>query len=184
MKAVTTFVRNPNEHPLPPRMIISAPKTRGRPQVECRIRIASEDDAKIAARHEVPVSVLSADRVSDLGYPVRFPSELVIARSILSAVETPFRTIPFVSETAARDLRPEDHAVAMLRLDMIGARALVDRNPTWDRPYLARRVFEEHLEWPAAYVRFSDTLPQIPTVPDALDRERLERRLAKHRVRS
>jgi hypothetical protein len=131
-------------------------------------------------RANLPVHLFTAKQVTDLGYPIRFPTRVVVARSLLPIVDSTLGTIPFASDQAATSPRPEDAAVAMLRFDMIGARALVDRNPEWDPTYLTRRIWEENLAGRATYVRFFDILPLVPQMGEALDRTALERKLRKN----
>ncbi len=110
-----------------------------------------------------------------------FPSRAVVARSFRPLVEIDLGTIPFASTEAATFPRDEDVIVAMLRLDMVGARAIWDRNrKRLSASYLLRRILEEEVERRAGFVRFSDVLPGVPKSEEALDPERLERKLQKH----
>ncbi|MGA9839501.1 MAG: hypothetical protein WBS16_03590 [Thermoplasmata archaeon] len=70
--------------------------------------------------------------------------------------------------------------MAMLRFDMIGARALLDRNSKWDPRYLTQRIWEEGLGRRAAYVRFFDVLPLTPREGESIERSALERKLRKN----
>jgi hypothetical protein len=181
MRTDLTLVREPTDRTLPTSVFIPAERPPHRPFARYeRIRIRSENDARAARRANLPLYVLSAEDVTALGYPVRFPPRLVVARSLEPIVESVLRTIPFVSEEAARSPRPEDSAIAMLRVDAIGARALVDRNPTWNADYLTRRIWEERLDRRATFVRFFDVLPLAPRVGESIDRAALERKLRKN----
>ncbi len=180
MRLEPRLIREGGEHPLPKRIAIPVPPPRGRPRYEYRLRIDSEDDAETAHRHDLPLHPLTSKQVTDLGYPIRFPTRLVVARSLVPLVETTLGTIPFASERAALLPRPEDTAVAMLRFDMIGARALVDRNPKWNRTYLTRRIWEEDLGPRATFVRFFDVLPLVSKEGESMDRAALERKLRKN----
>lgn len=180
MKVESAFIRESGEYPLPARIAIPLSKPTGRPRVEYRLRVESEDDARLVQRRGQPLFALTAKRVTELGYPIRFPTRLVVARSILPLVESSLGTIPFVSEEAARSPRPEDVAIAMLRFDMIGARVLLDRNPDWDSRYLTRRVWEENLVSRATFVRFFDVLPFLPKEGEAISRTALERKIRKN----
>jgi hypothetical protein len=184
MRFEPTLVREDGEHPLPKHIGIPIARARGRPRFEYRLRINSEHDAETARRHGIPVHSLTAKRVTDLGYPITFPSRLVLATAVIPRVETTLRTIPFVSELAARSPRPEDTAVALLRFDMIGARALLERNPAWNSNYLTRRIWEEGLGRRATFVRFFDILPLTPRVGNSLERAALERKLRKNPLES
>ncbi len=180
MKLEPTLLRERGEHPLPKHIGVPIPSPRGRRRHEYRLRIISENDARTAQRHGLPLHPLTSQQVTDLGYPIRFPTRLVVAQSLLPLVETNLGTIPFISEMAARSPRPEDAAVAMLRFDMIGARALLDRNPKWNRTYLTRRIWEEDLGRRATFVRFFDVLPSLLRVGESLGEGELHRKIRKN----
>jgi hypothetical protein len=180
MKLAPTLLREEGEHPLPKHIGVPVRKPRGRRRYQYRLRIDSEFDAETAHRHDLPLHTLTAKRVTELGYPVRFPTQLVVAKALLPLLETGLGTIPFASEKAARVPRAEDTAVAMLRLDMIGARALVDRNPEWDPLYLTKRIWEEDLGLRSTFVRLFDVLPLIPREGEPIGRAALERKLRKN----
>ncbi|MGP8077763.1 MAG: hypothetical protein ACLQD8_03695 [Thermoplasmata archaeon] len=180
MRLEPTLLREGGEHPLPKHIGIPVAQPRGRPRYEYRLHIDSEDDAETARRHGVPLHPLTSNRVTNLGYPITFPTRLVVAEAVLPLVDTTLGTIRFVSEVAARSPRPEDTAVAMLQFDMIGARALLDRNPKWDPMYLTRRIWEEGLGRRATFVRFFDVLPHTPTEGESIGRAALERKLRKN----
>jgi hypothetical protein len=181
MRAKLSLVREPTDRALPQSVFVPAERPPHRPIARYeKVRIRSERDAEIARKAKLPVHLLTANRVTELGFPIRFPPRVIVAESILPIVETTFGTIPFASERAARSPRPEDVAIAMLRFDMIGARALVDRNPSWDRAYLTRRIWEENLWRRATFVRFFDVLSLAPKEGKSLGRAELERKLRKN----
>jgi hypothetical protein len=181
MRANLSLVREPTDRSLPPSIFVPKERKAHRPPALYeRVVVRSEDDARIARKANVPLFPLTADRVTSLGYPIEFPPLLVVARSVLPLVESTLTTIPFASEEAARSPRPEDVAVAMLAFDRIGARALIDRNPKWDRRYLTRRIWEENALRTATMVRLFDVLPYLPKDGDAPDRAALERKLRKN----
>jgi hypothetical protein len=181
MKLDTVVLRESGEHPLPRSLAVPVPTPNHRPQTEYRFRVRSPADVEALQRHHLPIHLLTAERVSELGYPMVFPSQAVIARSFQPLVEINLGTIPFASTEAAASPRDEDVVVAMLRFDMVGARAIWDRNrKRLDANYLLRRILEERLERRASFVRFSDFLPGIPQSAEALDPERLDRKLRKH----
>lgn len=178
MRADVTLVREPTDRTLDPEVFVRSARPFHRPVTRYdRVRIRSEKDVETARRAGVPIHLLLSERVSALGYPIRFPPRLVVPETFRPLVETVLPTLPFASERAARNPRPEDVAVAMLRVDMIGARALFDRNPKWDRDYILRRVWEEGLERRAAFVRFFDVLPSIPKTDQAIGRKALAEKL-------
>lgn len=164
-----------------PQVFVPAPEPRGRPRIEYRLRVACEKDIEVARRYDLPVHALTAEQVTNMGYPIDFPTRVVAARSFLPILETPLGTIPFVSEDAARSPRPGDVIVAMLRFDSIGARAIYDRNSErMDATYLLSRILEENAVRRANFVRFFDVLPSLPRVGEALGRAELERKLRKN----
>ncbi len=181
MRLETTVLRDPGEHPLPGGVAFPVPKTNHRPPTEYRFRVGSEKDVEAMNRHGLPIHLLTARRVSELGYPMVFPSMAVVARSFHPLVEMRLTTIPFVSIEAATSPKDEDTVVSMLQFDMIGARAIFDRNrERFDSTYVLRRILEERMERRASFVRFSDVLPGIPTSSDAIDRDALDRKIHKH----
>ncbi len=181
MRLATVVHREPGEHPLPRALAVPIPTPNHRPPTEYRFRVRSEADVEALHRHRLPIHLLTAKKVTAMGYPIVFPSRAVIARTFRPLVETELATIPFVSAEAATSPRDEDVVVAMLRFDMIGARAIWDRNrERLNSDYLLRRILEEGAERRAAFVRFSDFLPGIAESADALDPERLSRKLRKH----
>ncbi|MGC2289366.1 MAG: hypothetical protein WA688_05860 [Thermoplasmata archaeon] len=181
MRTDLTLVREPTDRALPASVFVPAERPPHRPLARYeKLRIRSEDDARTAQRVNLPLHLLTAANVTALGFPIRFPTRLVVARSVLPLVETALRTIPFASEEAARAPRPEDVAVAMLRVDAIAARALLDRNPAWDPDYLTRRIWEERLDRRATLVRFFDVLPSAPRVGEPIPAADLARKLRKN----
>ena len=181
MRMQATMLREPGKHAPPSRLLIPVEQPRGRPRKEYRLRVETEEDATILNRHDVPVHALTSTEVTDLGYPVQFPPVLIVAITYRPLIETSMRTIWFTSEKAAQTPRLEDRIVAMLQVDSLGARALLDRNQTEvDSSYLARRIYEESLDRRATFVRFHDVLPQLIPAGDSIDREELERKLAKN----
>ncbi|MGA7924204.1 MAG: hypothetical protein WCA77_09530 [Thermoplasmata archaeon] len=138
-------------------------------------------DAETARRHRVPLHALTSRKISELGYPVQFPTVLVAAESVIPLVDSPLRIIPFRSAEAARDPRTEDTVIEMLHIDSIGARALLDRNRVrMDTTYLLRRILEERLERRATFVRFSEVIPALPRVGESLSADALARKLRKN----
>ncbi|MGP8076162.1 MAG: hypothetical protein ACLP8Y_05460 [Thermoplasmata archaeon] len=185
MRADLTLVREPTDRTLPPSVFVLAERPSHRPVARYeKIHIRSERDAETVRKANLPLHLLTAKQVTDLGYPIRFPPRVVVARSLLPIINSELGTIPFLSEKAARSPRPEDVAVALLRFDMLGARALLDRNPRWDATYLTRRIWEEDLGRRATFVRFFDVLPRVPKEGEALDRASLERKLRKNPART
>jgi len=181
MRTDLTLVREPSDRTLPPSVFIHAKRPAHRPVARYeRIVIRSEQDAEAVRKANLPVRPFTAKWVTDLGYPIRFPSRLIVARSLVPILDTSLGVIPFASEEAVRAAHPEDAAVAMLRFDMVGARVLLDRNPKWDKDYLTRRIWEENLGRRATFVRFFDVLSRVPREGRELGRVELARKLRKN----
>lgn len=181
MRVDLALVREPTDRTLPRSVFVPAERASHRPVARyAKIVIRSEHDAELVRKANLPVRVFNATWVTQLGYPIRFPTRLIVARSLLPIVDTNLGVIPFTSEEATRSPHVEDSAIAMLRFDMIGARALVDRNPKWDREYLTRRIWEEGLGRRATFVRFFDVLPHAPREGRELDSVELARKLRKN----
>ncbi|MGI0156423.1 MAG: hypothetical protein ACREDE_09890, partial [Thermoplasmata archaeon] len=177
----TIVLREPGEHPLPRGIAIPVPKPMGRPRIEYRFRVRSAEDAEVLRHRKLPVHSVTAERITELGYPIRFPTVLVAAGTMIPLIETHLRTIPFVSEDAARSPRDEDAIVAMLRIDMLGARAIWERNPgKLNATYLLGRLLQERLERRANLVRFFDVLPSLPRVGPAIGSAELNEKLSKN----
>jgi hypothetical protein len=179
MHAVSYFVRSGEARI--PAVFVAAPIPRGRPRVRFLVRISTEEDADSANNASIPLFALTSDTITALGYPVRFPSQLVVARSILRAVETRFRTISFVSEEAALRPRIEDVTLAFSNVDPIAARVVLERNRAdVDPEYLLKRVLSENLEARATYARFFDLAPALPRVGPSISVKSLEREFRKN----
>jgi|HubBroStandDraft_1064217.scaffolds.fasta_scaffold42377_3 hypothetical protein len=176
------LVRAPGERLPPTELLIPIHKGRGRPTVEYRLKVHRHEDVELLRRKHLPLYLLTSERVTALGYPIRFPSELVVSRSLLSAVETSYRTIPFVSEAAVARPRIEDIALAFLTLRPIAARVLLERNRAEVDPnYLLKRVLTENLEEPASYARLFDLAPALPRTGPSIPVAALEREFRKNR---
>lgn len=179
MQLVSSFVRS--DEARTPSIFVPIATTRGRPQVNLRVRVSSEVEAEEANKNHVTLFALTSRTVTALGYPIRFPTQLVVARSVLPAVETTLRTIPFVSEEAAARPRIEDIAVALLSFDPVVARVILERNrEDVDPDYLLKRVLTENVERLAASVRFFDLAPALPRIGKPISTTNLERELVKN----
>jgi len=179
MELVSSFVRS-NEAEIPSYFVPVQPH-RGRPSVRHQVHIRDEDDAESAHRDGVPLFLLESSTVTAMGCPMRFPPQLVVARSIQPAVESPFRQIGFISEAATLNPRVEDVAVALLDLDPVIARVLLERNKDAVRPdYLLKRVLTENKERLASWVRFFDLADSLPRVGKSIPAENLAREFGKN----
>lgn len=179
MRAVTTFYRTGEDRT--PSVFVPVPPTRGRPPAEYRLHISVPEDIEVARRSGVAVALLSSAVVTALGYPMTFPPEVIASATVAPAIETSFDVICFVSEAAVRNPRVEDIALALLHLDPIAARVVLERNrESVDPAYLTKRVLQEDLEAEATRVRFFDIAPSIPQVGTPLSAESIARQLRKN----
>jgi hypothetical protein len=176
MHEAVYLVHDTGNRRVPPGILISERRANHRPKELHRLRLAATEDVEKARRIHQPVSLLTWEKVTALGYPMRFPPNLIVAKTLLRAVDTGFRTIPFVDEEAARNPEIEDVIVAMLHVDTLAARALALRNRGLVDPVrLMQRVVREQEERRATLVRLQDVAPTIPSIGPALPRAQLER---------
>ncbi len=179
MRLSATFVRSGEART--PTVFVPIRPARGRPQVSLRAHIFTEADVDEARWNNVPLFALKSKTVTALGYPIRFPTQLVVARSVLPAVETPYRVIPFVSEVSAARPRLEDVAIALLSLDPIASRVVLERNRRdVDADYLLKRVLTENVERLASFVRYFDLAPALPHLGNSIPQSSLEREFRKN----
>lgn len=164
MRAATILLRDPGEPPLPPAFVPEAHPFH-RPQTKYRLHIDSAGDVEAVRRRGLSISLFPPERSEALGYPLWFRPRVIVARDLLSAVETSLPTIPFVEGQAARDPTLEDYIVAMLRIDLLGARRIAYENrKKLDRTRLLKRVLQENLEGRAYRVRLDNFAPGLPKV--------------------
>jgi hypothetical protein len=179
VRTVSSFVRT-DEDPMPS-VFVREPRPRGRPPVRYRALITTPEGVETARKSGVPVYLLDPRVVTALGYPMDFHPELVVARSVLGVVDTSYRIIPFRSEEAVIRPRLEDIALALLSINRLAARAVLDRNrDNLDADYLLKRVLQEELSGRATTVRFFDVVPALPRVGRALPKDAIERQLRKN----
>jgi hypothetical protein len=179
MELVSNFVRS-NETEIP-HYFVPVQSRRGRPPIRLRVMIRNEEDAERANRDGVPLFALESRTVTAMGCPMRFPTQLVVAKSIQPAVESPLRQIEFISEQATLNPRVEDIAVALLDIDPVIARVLLERNRDAIRPdYLLKRVLTENKERVASWVRFFDLAESLPRVGKSISEVNLAREFGKN----
>ncbi len=172
------LVRSAQERGLPRDLIVRDPRPSHRPRERLALRIARPEDVDRVRRFKLPIFVVREDQLEMLGYPMRLAPLVVAARVLEPALRSDLRVVTFVSEEAARRPRLEDLLVAILKVDPIAARALLERNrDLLDLAYLTKRVYQEDLEPAATAVRFQDVLdlPPAGEVPAAAAIERLAR---------
>lgn len=163
MQLEAKLIRSDREKRIPIRLLRREAKEPHRPRGRYRLVIRDTDDAQIAKRENLPLFPIRDDMVTMLGYPMRFPTILVVARAARSAIESKLPVVEFLSERAVINPRIEDIMIAMLRFDPLAARALISRNlDLVDKTYLVKRIYQEDLEEDATRVRLHELLPFSP----------------------
>lgn len=179
MRIETAFTRTGEDRT--PSVFRPVRSTRGRPPIAYRLRINGPKDVEVARRSGAAVALLDSALVTALGYPMAFPPVVVVAAGVASAIDSTLPIVPFVSEAAVRAPRIEDIALALLEVDPIAARAVLERNrEAVDPTYLAKRVLQEDREVAACRVRFFDLAPLIPRIGTPLPAVSLARHLRKN----
>ena len=182
MEIALAFVKGPGETAPAPSVFIPIPAATGRPKTEYRLRVENPAQVEEARRARAPVYLLTEDTVQALGYPLNMPPSLVVARSILGAIETTYPVVSFVSEEAVSRPRVEDVAIALLAIDAVGSRIILESNrDEVDPDYLLRRVVEERVIPVATSVRFQDLSPGIPRLGPSVSEAFLARKIRKSR---
>lgn len=175
MQVDTTLTRSSSDRGIPRAILRAEGKKPHRPRCRYRLVIRDARDAQIAKRENLPVFPVRDDMVTMLGYPMRFPTFIVVPRAVRSAIESDPPVIEFLSERAVSNPRIEDIMIAMLRFDPLAARALISRNlDLVDKTYLAKRIYQEDLEEDATRIRLHELLPFSP-VGAALPARAIER---------
>lgn len=163
MRLDTALVRGDTDRAIPTSILRTEAKKPHRPRSRYRLVIRDANDAQIAKRENLPVFPIRDDMVTMLGYPMRFPTIIVVTRSARSAIESDLLVVEFLSERAVSNPRIEDIMIAMLRFDPLAARALIHRNlDLVDKTYLAKRIYQEDLEEDATRVRLHELVPFSP----------------------
>ena len=174
MRLVASLVREPGEHSLPSEMVAPAHRARGRPKREYCPRVRTAKDVVRLRRHWVPAFLLTAERVTRAGYPVRCSPWLVLPQELASKVRSDFRILPVRDGDALRDPGLVELVTFLLRFDPLAARVVACRNRAGlDRHELYRRVRNEGLERAATRVRLQQLAPALPLVGEPLDEEEL-----------
>jgi hypothetical protein len=155
-------------------MLLPVPRSRGRPRREYRPRVRTAEDVQRLRRHRVPAVLLTAEWVSRSGYPVRFPSWLLLPAELTAKVSSDFRVLPVHDASALRDPGVTELVTFLLRFDPLAARVVASRNRAKIDPHeLYRRVRNEGVERAATKVRLQEFAPALPRVGEALPREEL-----------
>jgi hypothetical protein len=179
MRAATSLVRTGESRV--PSVFVSVRVNRGRPTQAYRARLSDPQAVEIARRAGLPVYLLEARTVTALGYPIDFPPVLLVARPFDSVIETLYRIVRFVSERAVASPRFEDIALALLSINRLAARAILERNRIRvDERYLLKRVIQEELEERATSVRLFDFVPSLPRVGRALSSTSIDAQMRKN----
>ena len=126
----------------------------------------TEEKVEKARRAGLSVSLFGPEISETLGYPLTFKPVLLTDGALVGKVRTIFRVIPFSDANAARDPKIEDYIVAMLRIDMLGARRIARENTaSLNGARLLKRILQENLERRAWLVRMGDFALGLPKVP-------------------
>jgi hypothetical protein len=174
MKVEASLFREPGERPFPREMLAARVKPRGRPKREYRPRIRSAGDVDRLRRHGVPAFLLTSERVTSAGYPVRFRPWLALPQELATKVSSDYRILPVQDGAALRDPGVEELVTLLLRFDPLAARVVARRNRRkLDAHELYRRVRNEGLERAATKVRLQEFAPALPVVGSPLPREEL-----------
>ena len=183
MHAETAFVRDAWDRILPGPILESPERKSHRPRSRFRLVLRDAGDVDAARALGIPAFAIPDSMVTMLGYPMRFPTLVVVPRGQRGAVTTDLPVVEFLSEAAVARPRLEDVLVAMLRFDLLAARALVHRNlDLVDRAYLLKRIYQEDMEEEATRVRLQDFVP-LPPKGEPLPRRALERAASRNLAR-
>ena len=175
MRVEATLLKSPAERRPPSDILQREARSSHRPPNRYHLVVRDERDVERARSLGIPVFALRDELVTMLGYPMRFPSALVVPRSMRTAIESSLPILEFLHEEAVARPRIEDIIIALLRLDPLAARAVLQRNRDLvDLAYLVKRVYQENLEKEATLVRLQDFVP-LPSVGEALPAAALER---------
>jgi len=175
MQLETTLVRSDKDKGIPTAILRTEAKKPHRPRNRYRLFIRDVNDAQIAKRKNLPVFPIRDEMVTMLGYPMKFPTIIVVPRAARSAIESHLPVVEFLSERAVYNPRIEDIMIAMLRFDLLAARALIHRNlDLLDTRYLAKRIYQEDLEEDATRVRLHELVPFSP-VGEALPAQAIDK---------
>jgi len=175
MQLETTLIRSDKDKGIPTAILRTEAKKPHRPRNRYRLFIRDVNDAQIAKRKNLPVFPIRDEMVTMLGYPMKFPTIIVVPRAARSAIESHLPVVEFLSERAVYNPRIEDIMIAMLRFDLLAARALIHRNlDLLDARYLAKRIYQEDLEEDATRVRLHELVPFSP-VGEALPAQAIDK---------
>ncbi|MGI0132105.1 MAG: hypothetical protein ACREDK_03285 [Thermoplasmata archaeon] len=167
MKPETVLTREPGDRTLAPSVFVKEHSERGGQRARYRLNIHSRADVGVARRAHLAVSLLDPSMVARLGYPLSFRPRLLIGEAeSLALAESVFKTIVFHDEEAARNPTLEDTIVAMLSVDVLGARRISVENRTRiDGSRLLKRILREDAERLAYRVRLNEFAPGLPKPP-------------------
>jgi hypothetical protein len=172
------LLREPGEQ-LPAQVVAETRKGPGRPPTKYRVVVASEEDVAACRARHVPVDLLTAEWVTQAGYPTEFRPWLAVHESLASRVDSPYRMMKVRDPETLREHGVEQLLTLLLRYDKLAARVVAWRNRRVLKPAeLYRHVKNEHLEVEAARVRlfeFSRDLPRIGSPLPAADLAAVQR---------
>lgn len=175
MKLVTQLVHSGGDRRIPRRLLVPVTRPSHRPRTTFRVRIESAEDVSEARRAGLPLHLIGPEVTAAWGFPRASESWLVVAKNLVSLIDTPMLVVPFESEEAARRPSLEDLIVVLLTHDPLVARALAVRHAKFlNTERLLKRLLQENLEAPATLVGLQELVPALPRVGATLPRSALE----------
>jgi hypothetical protein len=176
MRVVGELIRDSTDRISRGDPFVESARPRGRPVTRYKVRVRDEADAARAREFGVPLHLVSPVDAAVFGFPLTFPSVVVVWRPLRDTLITDFVIEEFESRAASLHPRLEDLAIILLRIDGFAARAFLLRNREFVRPsYLTARILEEDSAAEASHVRLQEIALDLPVVGDQLSTEVLAR---------
>jgi hypothetical protein len=184
MRIERVLLRDRSDRRFPVGLLAKEGTPRGRPKERFRLRLRDRSDVDRARRAGLPLHLVTPEDAAAFGVPMTFPPQLVVGRSLVGLIDTPFDVLPMEEESSARHPRVEDLIVVLLDIDPFAARSIGLQNPEWVDPIrLLRRVIQERRERPATLVRLQEISPGIPIEGPTLPIEGLRSQDRNHTTR-
>jgi hypothetical protein len=146
-----------------------------RPKKAFLLDINTIEDVERVRNTGVPIFAIDTRDLAILGYPMRIPTTVAVPREHKDAVRTGFRIHTFQSLVPFARRRIEDVIVFVMSMDLIAARAIIERNKDLlDFEYLQKRILQEELEEAATRIHLQEFIC-IPVVAEPLPKDALLR---------
>ena len=182
---LTSHLQKSQRHEKVPEVFIEISPSPNRPKKRFNLKVNSEKEAKKASKAGVPILWIDESYTKVLRYPMKIPETIIVPREYRDVVRTDLNLHTFRSETPFNDSiipRLEDVVVFMLTLDLLAARAMMDRNDL-DHDYLQKRIYQENLEKEAVDVHLQDYISLPYQRFDArFDKEKLLKIINRNKV--